>query len=328
MLCYTSTVGLIEAVPNISEGRRSAVIEALGSALETCDGVTLLDTSSDATHNRTVFTLVGKPTPVKAALLTLFAASVERIDLRTHTGVHPRIGAVDVVPLVPLDPADMQICIALASELGALVARRFSVPVYLYEEAARRPQRQRLEQIRTGGFEGLTEKMLTREWKPDFGPATPHPSAGATVIGARRILIAFNINLNSSDIDIALRIASTIRESNGGLVAVKAIGVRTARDDVVQVSINLVNYELTPLHHIFGVVQREAQQLGATIRNSEIVGLAPTAALLAAATHSLSLKGFTRSHLLDTCMQQASSLAPSADPETLRFALPTLQTRK
>ena len=318
MLCYTSTVGLIEAVPNISEGRRNTVIEALVAILEACDGVTLLDTSSDATHNRTVFTLVGLPTPLKTALITLFAASVEQIDLRTHTGVHPRIGAVDVVPLVPLDPADMPTCIALASELGALVAQQFAVPIYLYEKAARRPERRRLEQIRNGGFEGLTDKMLTGGWKPDFGPTRPHPSAGATAIGARQILIAFNININSNDLDIALRIARTIRESNGGLAAVKAIGVRTARDDVVQISINLVNYERTPLHHIFEVVQREAHQLGATIRNSEIVGLAPTAALLAAATHTLGLQGFTRDHLLESSIQRKPvSVAPLADPKTL-----------
>lgn len=316
-LCYTSTVALIEAVPNVSEGRRTGVIEALATVIGTCAGVTLLDTSSDTAHNRTVFTMVGMPTPLKAALMALFAAAVERIDLQTHTGEHPRIGAVDVVPLVPLDPLDMPTCVALAGTLGAHVAQQFGVPVYLYANAARKPERLRLERIRSGGFEGLTEKMSGRTWQPDFGPARPHPSAGASAIGARRTLIAFNINLDSNNLDVAKTVARTVRESNGGLTGVKAIGVRTARADVVQVSINVMDHERTPLHQVFEVVQREAHQLGANIRNTEIVGLAPAGALTAAAIRSLKLRDFTVDRLLESRLNLGPSRPSTDDLRTL-----------
>ena len=249
--------------------------------------------------------------------MALFAAAVERIDLQTHTGEHPRIGAVDVVPLVPLDPLDMPTCIALAGNLGALVAQQFGVPVYLYANAARKPERRRLERIRSGGFEGLTEKMSARTWQPDFGPARPHPSAGASAIGARRTLIAFNINLDSNNLDVAQTVARTVRESNGGLTGVKAIGVRTARSDVVQVSINVMDHERTPLHHVFEVVQREAHQLGVNIRNTEIVGLAPAGALTAAAIRSLKLRDFTVDRLLESRLNLGPSRPSTDDLRTL-----------
>ena len=293
------SVGLIEAVPNVSEGRRPEVIETLAAAIADSSGVDLLDTSSDAAHNRTVFTLVGEGAALRTALLALYAVAVERIDLRIHVGEHPRIGAVDVVPLVPLDPADMPVCISVATELGASVADRFDIPVYLYEDAARLPERRRLETIRRGGFEGLKEKMRAKTWHPDFGPRSPHPSAGASAIGARRILIAYNVNLETDDLDIAQRIARTVRGSDGGLASVKAIGVRTGQPDVVQVSINVIDYERTSLHRVFEAVQREANRLGVGIRDSEIVGLIPAAALLPAATRQLKLKGFTMDRILE-----------------------------
>ena len=292
-------VSLIEAVPNVSEGRRPEVIETLAAALAGSHGVDLLDTSSDTAHNRTVFTLVGGGAALKTALLALYAVAVERIDLRTHAGEHPRIGAVDVVPLVPLDPADMPVCIAVATELGAAVADRFDIPIYLYEAAARAPDRRRLEAIRRGGFEALREKMRAESWHPDFGPLSPHPSAGASAIGARRMLIAYNVNLKTNDLDIARRIARSVRASGGGLASVKAIGVRTDRPDVVQVSINLVDYQRTSLHLVFESVQREADRLGVAVRDSEIVGLVPAAALLSAATHQLQLEGFTMDQILE-----------------------------
>ena len=298
-LCYTCGMGLIEAVPNVSEGRRREVIDALAAAVAGVPGAALLDTSSDAAHNRTVFTLVGDAAPLKAALHELFAAALARIDLRTHTGVHPRIGAVDVVPLVPLDPAGMPACVSLATELGATIARRFDLPVYLYEQAARTPGRQRLERIRRGGFENLGEKMRRPEWRPDFGPATPHPSGGAAAIGARRLLIAFNVNLDTGDLAVARRIARAIRASNGGLDAVKAIGVATTRPDVVQVSINLVDFERTPLHRVFQAVRQAAAGHGIEVLNSEIVGLVPAAALLPAAAHALRIDDFTMQRVLD-----------------------------
>ena len=292
-------VGLIEAVPNVSEGRRPEVIETLSAAIADSPGVNLLDTSSDAAHNRTVFTLVGAGAALKTALLALYAVAVERIDLRIHTGEHPRIGAVDVVPFVPLNPADMPVCVSVATELAAAVAERFHIPVYLYEDASREPDRRQLESIRRGGFEGLPERMRTDAWQPDFGPPSPHPSAGASAIGARHLLIAFNVNLETGDLDIARRIARMVRASDGGLVAVKAIGVRTTRPGVVQVSINLVDYERTPLDRVFDAVRREANRVGVAIRDTEIVGLVPAAALLSAATRQLHLQGFTMHRILE-----------------------------
>ncbi len=292
-------MGLIEAVPNVSEGRRPEVIEILASAMADSSGVDLLDTSSDAAHNRTVFTLVGEGAALRTALLALYAVAVERFDLRIHVGEHPRIGAVDVVPLVPLDPADMPLCISVATELGATVAERFDIPVFLYEDAARHPDRRRLETIRRGGFEGLTEKMRAEKWRPDFGPRSPHPTAGASAIGARRILIAYNVNLETDNLDIAQRIARAVRGSDGGLAGVKAIGVRTGQPDVVQVSINVVDYERTSLHRVFAAVQHEADRFGVSIRESEIVGLVPAAALLPAVTRQLQLEGFTMDQILE-----------------------------
>ena len=310
-------MGLIEAVPNVSEGRRHEVIDALAAAVADMPGATLLDTSSDAAHNRTVFTLVGGAPALKTALLELYAAALARIDLRAHRGVHPRIGAVDVAPFVPLDPGGMPACAALAAEVGEAVARRFDLPVYLYEEAARTPDRRRLERIRRGGFENLAAKMRRPEWRPDFGPPTPHPTGGATAIGARRLLVAFNVNLDTEDIHVARRIARAVRASDGGLEAVKAIGVRTADPDVVQVSMNLVDFERTPLHDAFEAVRREAAGLGVEVRNSEIVGLAPAAALLPAAARALRIDGFTMRGVLDHRLPTRETRpAPPAAPET------------
>ena len=292
-------MGLIEAVPNVSEGRRPEVIETLSAAIAGSPGVDLLDTSSDAAHNRTVFTLVGHGAALKTALLALYAAAVERIDLRRHTGEHPRIGAVDVVPLVPLHPEDMPVCVSVATELGEAVAERFHIPVYLYEDASRAPDRRRLETIRGGGLEELSRRMRSGTWQPDFGPTRPHPSAGASAIGARRLLIAYNVNLETGDLDTARRIARIVRASNGGLPAVKAIGVRTNRPGVVQVSINLVDYEQTPLHRVIDAVTQEANRLGVAVRDGEIVGLVPAAALLSVATHQLRLQGLTTDRILE-----------------------------
>lgn len=290
---------LIEAVPNVSEGRRSDVIEALVAAVSGAPGATLLDTAPDAAHNRTVLTLVGAAAALKTAVLALCAAALDRIDLRVHSGVHPRIGAVDVVPFVPLNPGGMPECVALAAEVGEAVARRFDLPVFLYEQAARTPDRRRLEQIRRGGFEGLTAKMNRPEWRPDFGPATPHPTGGAAAVGARRLLVAFNVNLDTGDLDVARRIARTVRASNGGLDAVKAIGVRTARPDVVQVSMNLADFELTPPRRAFEAVRREAERCGTSVIESRIVGLAPAAALPPADAQALRLRGFTPRQVLE-----------------------------
>lgn len=290
---------LIEAVPNVSEGRRASVIGALAAAANGYPDVRLLDVSSDTAHNRTVLTMVGPPGTLQAALLSLFAVAIDTIDLRTQTGEHPRIGAVDVVPFTPLAPEDMPVCVDAAAALAEAVAARYDLPVYLYDAAARMPNRRRLEVIRRGQFEGLASKMREPAWRPDFGPTRPHPSAGATAVGARTALIAFNVNLQTANLDVARDIARHIRASNGGLPAVKAIGVRTADPEVVQVSTNVVDYQTTGLHAVFAAVEAEARRHDVTVLSSEIVGLAPAAALLSTAAHHLRLSDFTTNRILD-----------------------------
>ena len=292
-------MAVIECIPNISEGRRRDVIDAIASAIRAVPGVRLLDYSSDASHNRSVFTLAGDAAPLKGAVLAMYDRAVSAIDLRHHTGEHPRLGAVDVVPFVPIDGITMEGCVALARDVAADVASRFSLPVYLYEEASGNPARKNLEDIRRGEFEGLDAKMATPGWAPDFGPSRPHPSAGATVIGARMPLIAYNINLNTDRVDVAKKIAAAIRHSSGGLRYVKAAGFKLDDRGIVQVSMNLTNYEKTPMFRVFEIVKREAERYGVTILESEIVGLVPAAALNAAAAFYLQLEGFTREQILE-----------------------------
>jgi glutamate formiminotransferase len=290
---------LIESIPNVSEGRRPEVVARLVEAVRATPGVRLLDSSSDASHNRSVLTLVGDAAAVRAAILALFDEAVQAIDLRTHRGEHPRVGAVDVVPFVPIEGVTMADCVRLAREVGAEVASRFGVPVFLYEDASENPVRKNLEDIRRGEFEGLAAKMATAGWQPDFGPAAPHPSAGASVVGARMPLIAYNINLNTDRLDVAKRIASAIRHSSGGLRFVKAMGVTIADRNLVQVSINLTNYEKTPIHRVFDMVVREAARYGVTVLESEIIGLVPGAALVDTAVHHLQLERFGSAQILE-----------------------------
>jgi glutamate formiminotransferase / 5-formyltetrahydrofolate cyclo-ligase len=290
---------LIECIPNVSEGRRPDAIDALADAIRRVPGVRLLDRSSDTSHNRSVFTLAGDAAGVEAAVLALFERAVADIDLRTHRGEHPRLGAVDVVPFVPIEGVTMEDCIALARKVGAEVARRFNVPVFLYEEAASTPARRNLEDIRRGEFEGLAQKMSDREWAPDFGPSTPHPTAGATVVGARMALIAYNINLATNRLDVAKKIAAAIRQSSGGYRYVKAAGFMLEDRGIVQVSMNLTNYEKTPIFRVFETVKREAERYGVAVLESEIVGLVPSAALAAAAQFYLQIEGFKPDQVLE-----------------------------
>jgi len=292
-------MAIIESIPNVSEGRRPEVIERLAEAIRATPGVRLLDYSSDPSHNRSVYTLVGDADGVKRATLALFEQAVAAIDLRTHRGEHPRLGAVDVVPFVPIEGITMAECVALAQQVGAAVADRFGVPVFLYEEAAANPARRNLEDIRRGEFEGLAAKMRNAEWTPDFGPAVPHPSAGASVIGARMPLIAYNINLNTNRLDVAKKIAAAIRHSSGGLRYVKAAGFMLEDRGIVQVSMNLTNYEKTPIFRVFEIVKREAARYGVSILESEIVGLVPSAALTAAAEFYLQLERFGPEQVLE-----------------------------
>ena len=290
---------LIESVPNISEGRRPEVVEAAVAALRSADGLRVLDVQSDRDHNRSVVTLAGDEEALRKGLLALFAVAVERIDLRNHQGEHPRLGAVDVVPFIPIEGATMADCVALARAVGQEVADRHGIPVFLYEEAATAPHRHNLEDVRRGQFEGLAAKMSDALWAPDFGPATPHPSAGATVVGARMPLIAYNINLATDRIDVARRIAAAVRHSSGGLRYVKAIAVALADRGIVQVSMNLTNFQKTPIHRVFELVKREAERDGVAVLESEIIGLVPAAALADAAAWYLQVTDFSADQVLE-----------------------------
>lgn len=282
---------LIECIPNVSEGRRDDVVAAIrSSALSAARGVLLLDSQSDRDHNRSVFTFLGDGPSLVAAMTALAGEALERIDLREHQGAHPRLGAVDVVPFVPIRGASSADCVAIARELGQVLAEKHGLPVYLYEDAAASEPRKNLATIRQGEFEGLAKKMSDPAWKPDFGPSHPHASGGATVVGARAPLVAYNINLGTGDLSIADRIAKSIRHLSGGYRFVKAMGVKLEARGIVQVSINMTNFEKTPLFRVFETVKSEAERYGVPVVGSEIVGLVPQGALLGAAAHFLRLE--------------------------------------
>jgi glutamate formiminotransferase / 5-formyltetrahydrofolate cyclo-ligase len=299
-------MSVIECVPNVSEGRRTEVIDALVDAIRRTPAVRLLDYSSDRAHNRSVITMVGDAASLKAAVIALFEAALPRIDLRTHEGEHPRIGAVDVVPFIPIADATMDECVALSKDTASQVAERFGVPVYLYEEASTNPARKNLEDIRRGEFEGLEAKMSTPGWAPDYGPTRAHPTAGASVMGARMPLIAYNINLATNRLDVAKKIAAAIRFSSGGFRYVKAMGVALDDRGIVQVSINLTNYQKTPIFRVFEAVKREAARYGVGVLESEIVGLVPSAALVGTAEHALQLASFTPNQILENKLRVTS----------------------
>ncbi len=280
---------LLESVPNLSEGRRPEVVARLAAAAS-APGVRLLDLSADPDHNRSVLTLAGEPEALHQGLLALYEAALAEIDLTRHQGVHPRIGAVDVVPFVPLGDTPMEIAVAAANRLAPGVAR-LGLPVYFYEEAARRPERALLADIRRGGFEGLAARLTDPAWAPDFGPSIPHPTAGATVIGARFFLIAFNAVLATSDVAVARAIARRVRESGGGLPAVRAMGVHLASRGLAQVSMNLVDYRRTPILAALRRVEEAAAALGTRVIETEIVGLVPEEAARGVTAAELGLSG-------------------------------------
>jgi glutamate formiminotransferase len=291
---------LVECIPNFSEGRRPEVIEAIVAVLRDRPGVRLLDVDPNADHNRTVVTFVGSPDAVSDAAFALTRAAVERLNLEEHQGEHPRMGAMDVVPFVPISGVTMDDCVRLARQTGERIAAELGVPVYLYANAATTPARKRLPDVRKGQYEGLKTAIPTDPARrPDFGPARLHPTAGATAVGARPPLIAFNINLGTTNLDIAKTIGKGIRESSGGLVNVQAMGVDLAAQGLVQVSMNLLDYTRTPIHRAFELVRAEAERYGVPIVGSEIVGLVPVDALLAAADFYLRLTGFRREQVLE-----------------------------
>jgi glutamate formiminotransferase len=290
---------LLESVPNVSEGRRADVVGGLAETLRATPGVRLLDHSADASHNRSVFTFAGTPPALEEGVLALVDQAIRVIDMRAHRGQHPRIGAVDVVPFVPIADAAMAECVTLARRVGALLAERFELPVYLYEEAATTPERRALENIRRGGFEALGARMATAGWRPDFGPARPHPTAGACAVGARLPLIAFNVNLATDQLEVAQAIARRIRTSSGGLPNVKALGLWIEERGAAQVSINLTDYRRTSIRTVYDAVAREAARRGVSIAESELIGLAPAAALDAATAGHVGLRDFSPARLLE-----------------------------
>ena len=282
---------LIESVPNVSEGRRPEVVDRLAAAIESVPGVYLLDRTSDPSHNRSVFTLAGEHDLVADALERLVAAAVHEIDMDVHEGEHPRIGAVDVIPFVPLASTTIDDCVELARAFGERVAQRFDLPVYLYARAAVRAEREKLADVRRGGYEGLKVEIGQRGREPDFGPPRLHPSAGAVAVGARPFLIAYNINLASDDVELAKRIARRVRESGGGLPKLQANGFEVREPDRgyplrAQVSMNLLDFSITPLWLVWDSVRELAAEDGVGLAESELIGLAPLAAFVAVADHA------------------------------------------
>ena len=291
---------IVECVPNFSEGRDQKKIEAIVDSFRGKAGVKLLDYSSDENHNRSVVTVVGEPEPLKAAVLEAVGKAVELIDLTKHEGQHPRMGAADVIPFIPIRNTSMEECIALSKEVGEEIAKRYNFPVFLYEKSASAPHRENLAAIRKGEFEGMEEKIHEPEWHPDFGPEQRHPTAGTVAVGARMPLVAFNINLNTNRLDIATAIGKRIRHINGGYRFVQAMGVDLADRGIVQVSINMTDFTRTALYRVFETVRFEAQRWGVTIAGSEIIGLVPMQALVDTAEYYLGLEDFSMQQVLES----------------------------
>ena len=290
--------GLVECVPNVSEGRRPEIVRGLADVVSAVPGIRLLDLTSDTDHNRSVLTFAGDAAEVEAAALALVEAAYGVIDMRTHKGEHPRLGAVDVVPFVPLSGSTMEDCVAIAKRVGAAVAAKHDVPVYYYAKAASRPERVRLPDIRKPQYEGLQALMDTTH-APDEGPARVHPSAGAIVLGARPPLIAFNIELDTTDVKLAKRIAKEIRESSGGLPAVQAMGFELTDPARAQVSMNLLDHTVTSLATVWREVETRASAEGVRILRGELIGLAPLDAMLDVAKASLQLDGLVRTQIIE-----------------------------
>jgi glutamate formiminotransferase / formiminotetrahydrofolate cyclodeaminase len=332
---------LIECVPNFSEGRDLAKVDAIVDAMTGVAGAWVLDRTSDADHNRSVITLAGNPEAVAETAIRGAGKAAELIDMTRQKGVHPRIGATDVIPFVPLEGVSIEECVALARHVGQELWNRYRIPVYFYEAAATRPERVNLENIRKGQFEGLREDALRNpDRSPDIGEPRIHPTAGATAVGVRKFLIAYNIYLNTSDVSVAREIARTIRSSSGGLRHVKAIGVELKSRGLAQVSINLTDFEQTPLHRVFEMVKREAERHGCAVVGSEIVGLIPRKAIELSAEYFLLLENFSPAQVLENRLAAVAGILPqppalpagqgaAVQPlvETLRAAVQELSER-
>ncbi len=307
---------LIECVPNFSEGRDPAKVDAIVEAMSSVPGVYVLDREMDADHNRSVITLAGEPEAVGEASIRGAGKAMELIDMTMHTGAHPRVGATDVVPFIPIEGATLEDCVALARRVGSEIWKRHRIPIFFYEAAATRPDRVNLENVRRGQFEGLREELKkNHDRQPDIGEPKLHPTAGVTVVGARKFLIAYNVNLNTSDVSIANKIAKAIRFSSGGLRYVKSMGVALKARNLAQVSINLTDFEQTPMHRVYEMVKREAARYGAMPVGSEIVGLIPKKAIEMAVDYFLQLENFSPSQVFENKLEAALSGAPLGTKE-------------
>jgi glutamate formiminotransferase len=291
---------LIQCVPNFSEGRNLEKIETIVNSFRGKQGVKLLDYQSDSDHNRTVVTVVGEPDPLKTALMEAVGSAIEVIDMRTHKGQHPRMGAVDVIPFIPVKKLSMREAVDISRKFAEKVSEKYSLPVFLYEESAGRPERRNLSDIRKGQFEGMADKMKQPEWKPDFGPSKIHPTAGVTAVGARMPLVAFNVNLHTDSLTIANDIAKKVRHSSGGLPYCKAMGVALKERNMVQVSMNMTDYTKTALYRSFELIKTEAARYGVPVAGSEIVGLVPMQALIDTAVYYLGMENFSTEQVLET----------------------------
>src|SRR5271156_4366644 len=312
---------LIECVPNFSEGRDAAKVDAIVSAMSGISGVYVLDREMDADHNRSVVTLAGEPDAVAEAALRGVGKAMELLDLTKHTGAHPRVGATDVVPFIPIEGVTIEDCVALAHRVGHEIWSRYRIPVFFYERAAKRPDRVNLENVRRGQVEGLREEMKhNHDRQPAGGEPKLHPTAGVTVVGARKFLIAYNVNLNTPDVSIANKIAKAIRFSSGGLRYVKSMGVELKARNLAQVSINLTDFEQTPMHRVYEMVKREAERYGAVPVGSEIVGLIPKKAIEMAADFFLQLEDFSPSQVFENKLAAALSGTPLENAESTKLA--------
>lgn len=290
---------ILECVPNFSEGRDLKKIEKIIEPFRGRHAVKLLDYQNDEDHNRSVVTVVGEPQPLKTAVIESMGVAIDVIDMRTHKGQHPRMGAIDVVPFIPLKEITMEEAIAISRAIAQKVADTYNLPIFLYEKSATKPERQNLAAIRKGQFEGMPEKIKQPQWAPDYGPAQIHPTAGATAIGARMPLVAFNVNLNTRHIEIANQIAKKVRHISGGLRYCKGIGIELKDRGIVQVSLNMTDYTQTALYRAFELIRIEAQRYGVNVIGSEIIGLVPMEALADCASYYLGLEDFTMSQVLE-----------------------------
>jgi len=314
---------IVECVPNFSEGRRKPVVDALAAALTSVPGVALLDAEMDAAHHRSVISVAGDPQAVAAGVLAAVGKAVELIDLRTHQGEHPRMGAADVIPFVPISGLTLEECVQLSVETAEKISERYRIPTYLYEQSARVPARQDLAYVRKGEFEVIRDEIRTDPArKPDFGPCEVHPSAGATAVGARFPLIAYNIYLGTADLKVAQAIARAVRGSSGGLRFVKALGFEIKERNQVQVSMNLTRYQATPIFRVFEMVKREAARYGVPVVSSEIVGLVPQKALEACADYYLQLEGFSSRQILEVRLAETLSREPAVEEFLAGVAAP------